>query len=104
MHEPPSNSNSSIAMLSSRNNMKSRIAIAIAALLAVAALAAFWMSSARTEVVGNLPPGDLREIHHVVIHELRDWELPKIEWDNIHHLGYVFQSLKRYSSLRILWI
>lgn len=56
-----------------------------------------------TQVVGRIPPNDLREIECLVRRELRFHILPTLEWDNILHPGYVLGSIKEYRAQRILW-
>jgi len=57
----------------------------------------------QTQVVGHIPPNDLRVIERLVRRELRVRILPALEWDNVLHPGYVLGSIKEYRAQRILW-
>lgn len=79
--------------------------IVVGIFLVVAIVSAVVFSPGpRIQVVGSLPPDDLAQIQKLVQHELRFWILPKLEWDNVYHLGYVFRCVREYEAQRILWV
>src|ERR1035437_6482222 len=82
--------------------MRKGIIIAASIFLAIAVVSI--VSTPRIQVVGSLPPDDLDQLLKMVRKELRFWILPKLEWDNIHHLDYVWRQIREYEAQRILWV
>src|ERR1035438_3140549 len=85
--------------------MRKGIIIAVSVFLAITvAVVVSIVSTPRIQVVGSLSPDDLDQVLKMVRQELRFWILPKLEWDNIHHLDYVWRQVREYETQRILWV
>jgi hypothetical protein len=78
--------------------------IVVYVLLTLALAIGFYLyPGSRAQVVGKLSPEELADVQHLVQLELRSSILPKLEWDNLFHLGYVIRSVREYEAQRILW-
>ena len=64
----------------------------------------FLIRPAQIRVIGTLPTQDRHEIQKLVWHDVKDFEFPVLDWDDIHHMGYVYNGLMRYARLHVLWI
>lgn len=63
-----------------------------------------FVSLHRTRVFGNLSPGDLREIDQLIHRDLRRFELPTLNKENLKNPRYVLASVRQYASRRVLWV
>ena len=82
--------------------MRKRKIVLVLILIVVSSWWLIW--PAKIRVIGSLPPQDVQEIQKLVWPDVKAIEFPLMEWDDIHHLRYVYNGLTRYARLHVLWI
>jgi hypothetical protein len=85
--------------------MRRRVFIAVSLLAMLAFVGVVYIRQAHSvQVIGKIAPNDLDFVTRFVRQDLREYILPKVKWDNVHHLKMVFQDIEQYEKVHIFWL